>query len=559
MQTLEQELLKKGLVSQDRLDHALAMARESRRSLSAVLIDQGWIPEPDLLAVLANRNGLSFIRLAETDIDASAVKTVSVKLAAHYGVMPVRQKGRRLTLAVSDPLDLSAVEDIETNLGLHIERVLACRDDIRAALRTYYGVGAETVERILAETPEREEAEAEVSHDLERLAEDASVVRLVNQLLQEAIQDRATDIHFEVHREGVKARRRIDGILYDTSVPKNIRMLYPSIVSRIKLMSHLNIVERRLPQDGRARVSVGAENYDLRVSVVPAIHGEDIVIRILPSTMLFDLGHLGFLDDHLEVLKDLIARPHGIVFVTGPTGSGKSTTLYACLSRLNTSDRKIITIEDPVEYELKGITQTQIRPEIGLSFARALRSMLRHDPDVMMVGEVRDRETAEIAIQTAMTGHLVLSTLHTNDAASGAVRLIDMGIDPYLITSTVLAFIAQRLVRVICPDCKEKVEGGGWQATGERRGGSKGQVEVARYVGKGCPKCHNRGYRGRVAIAEFLPLTDAIQARILGKASATEIRREADKLALSTLADDGWRKVAAGITTEEEVLRVTSL
>jgi general secretion pathway protein E len=552
MQTLEQELLERGLVPAERLERAAALARDARRSLPAVLLDEGWIAEPDLLEVLAPRYALSVVRLDDTAIEPAAVKAVPAKLAAHYGVMPVRLAGGSLTLAVADPLDLAAVEDIETNLGLHVERVLACREDIRAALRTHYGVGAETVQRILAGTPDRVEVEGEVSHDLERMAEDASVVRLVNQLIQDAIRDRATDIHFEMHRDGVKARRRIDGILYDTSLPRDIRVLYPSIVSRVKLMSHLNIVERRLPQDGRARVSVKGAHYDLRVSVVPAIHGEDIVIRILPSTMLFDLGRLGFADDHRAMLEELIARPHGIVFVTGPTGSGKSTTLYACLSRLNTAERKIITIEDPVEYELRGITQTQIRPEIGLTFARALRSMLRHDPDVMMVGEVRDRETAEIAIQTAMTGHLVLSTLHTNDAASAAVRLIDMGIDPYLITSTVLAFTAQRLVRVICPDCKERVEGSaGFQPAP--------QSAVPRFRGKGCPKCHGRGYRGRVAIAEFVPLTDAIQTRILARASAMDIRREADTAGFATLAEDGRRKVAAGITTEEEVLRVTSL
>jgi general secretion pathway protein E len=308
-------------------------------------------------------------------------------------------------------------------------------------------------------------------------------------------------------------------------------------------MAGLNIVERRLPQDGRSRVRIGREEYDLRISIVPAVHGEDIVIRILPATMLFDLPQLGFSEEHLEHLRKLIEQPHGILFVTGPTGSGKSTTLYACLSRLNTRERKIITIEDPVEYELRGITQTQVYPKIGLTFAAALRSMLRHDPDVMMVGEVRDKETAEIAIQTAMTGHLVLSTLHTNDAAGGAVRLTDMGIDPYLIASTVRAFIAQRLVRLICPDCREEYE-----ANGRRL-----------FRGRGCRTCNGSGYRGRVAIAEFLPLDPPVQELILQKASAGQIRDEADRLGMKRLVEDGWQKVAKGITTAEEVLRVTSM
>jgi type II secretory ATPase GspE/PulE/Tfp pilus assembly ATPase PilB-like protein len=375
------------------------------------------------------------------------------------------------------------------------------------------------------------------------MAEDASVVKLVNQLFQEAINDRATDIHFEVQREDVVVRRRIDGILYDTYLPKNIRLLYPAMVSRIKLMSGLDIVERRLPQDGRCRVNIGRKEYDLRISIVPAIHGEDIVVRILPTSMLFDLNELGLSADHRDALEKLIARPHGIIFVTGPTGSGKSTTLYACLSKLNIRDRKIITIEDPVEYELKGITQTQVNHKIGLTFARLLRSMLRHDPDVMMVGEVRDRETAEIAVQTAMTGHLVLSTLHTNDAAGGAVRLIDMGIDPYLIASTVLAFTAQRLVRVICTDCKESYESEGRQM----------------YRGRGCASCRNSGYHGRVAISEIMPLEPEIQALILSKSSAKLIRDKADVLGMRTLYHDGWDKVAQGVTTAEEVLRVTSL
>jgi general secretion pathway protein E len=308
-------------------------------------------------------------------------------------------------------------------------------------------------------------------------------------------------------------------------------------------MSHLDIVERRLPQDGRARVKIGHSEYDLRISVVPSMHGEDVVIRILPATMLFDLGDLGFSDRHRALLETCVARPHGIIFVTGPTGSGKSTTLYACLSRLNVRSRKIITLEDPVEYELPGVMQTQMNPKIGLTFARALPSMLRHDPDVMMVGEVRDRETAEIAVQTAMTGHLVLSTLHTNDAASGAVRLGDMGVDPYLITSTVHVFIAQRLVRVICPACKAS-----YVADGKTL-----------YRGAGCPDCGGTGYRGRVAIAEFIELVPEIQTLILERASATQIRAAADALDMSTLADDGMAKVAQGVTTIEEVLRVTTL
>lgn len=544
MRSLEEELLQKGLVSKEDLEEALKVAGKAGSSLSSVLIARKLVSEENVLKILAEQHGLEFVRLRDAAVDRPVVKSVSAKLASHYVIMPVRLKSNVLTIAVANPLDTSAVEDIETNLGLRVERVLACRDDILAALTKYYGVGADTVERILAESSDHEEmAELEESHDLRKMAEDASVVKLVNQLFEEAINDRATDIHFEAFRDGVSIRRRIDGILYETNVPKNIRLLYSSIISRIKLMSGLNIVERRLPQDGRTRVTLGGKEFDLRISVVPAIHGEDVVVRILPATMLFDLSQIGFSGEHLNSLKEMIAKPHGIIFVTGPTGSGKSTTLYACLSRLNTRDRKIITIEDPVEYELKGITQTQIRPAIGLTFSGALRSMLRHDPDIMMVGEVRDRETAEIAVQTAMTGHLVFSTLHTNDAAGAAVRLIDMGIDPYLITSTVLAFIAQRLVRVICKDCRQSYESDG----------------NTLYKGRGCRKCGNTGYYGRIAICEFVPLAPDIQSLILVKASSKQIRDKADALGMKTLYQDGWSKVLAGVTTAEEVLRVTSM
>jgi type II secretory ATPase GspE/PulE/Tfp pilus assembly ATPase PilB-like protein len=542
---LEQKLLQDGLVAEQALTQAREIAGRTFRPLAEVLVENDLVDEADLLKIVAEQHGLAFLKLKDLAIDPAVIRCVPAKLASHYTIMPVNLEGGTLTIAVSSVMDTAAAEDIETNLGYQVDRALACKADISSALRRYYGVGADTVERILADDRGRLDGTISLdeSHDLEKMAEDASVVRLVNQLLQEAIGARATDIHLEIGRDEVKVRRRVDGILYDTRLPHNIKVLYPAIISRIKLMSGLNIVERRLPQDGRSRVSIGNDAYDLRISVVPSVHGEDVVARILPSTMLFDLQELGFSGDHLQSLQDLIRSPHGIIFVTGPTGSGKSTTLYACLSRLNTKERKIITIEDPVEYELKGITQTQINPKIGLTFAHALRSMLRHDPDIMMVGEVRDRETAEIAIQTSMTGHLVLSTLHTNDAAAGAVRLIDMGVDPYLITSTVLVFVAQRLVRLICSGCKEKYERDGQTL----------------YRGTGCRQCNNSGYHGRIAISEFIPLVQDVQEAILRRESARELRARADSLGMSTLAADGWNKVSRGLTTAEEVLRVTKM
>ena len=535
-------LLEKRVLSQQDLDRALDIARQDRESLFAVLVRRQLVPEATLLDIVAETQGIRFLHLKETPIDERAVRSISPKLASHYRIMPIKLENGVVTIATSNPFDQSPSEDIETNLGYRVERVLACEADIQDAIRRHYGVGAETIERLLDEMPRDEvRLTTQESHDLERMAEDASVIRLVNQIFHQAIVDRATDIHFEVSAEGVNTRRRIDGVLYETPVSKNISLLYPAIVSRIKLMAGLDIVERRLPQDGRARVSIGRHEYDLRISVVPSLHGEDVVIRILPTTMLLSLEELGFSPRHLALMADLIKQPHGIVFVTGPTGSGKSTTLYACLSKLNTRDRKIIAIEDPVEYELKGVTQTQVNPKIDLTFARALRSMLRHDPDIMMVGEVRDRETADITIQTALTGHLVFSTLHTNDAASAAVRLIDMGVDPYLITSTVRAFIAQRLVRVICRECRESIEG------------EKGME----YRGKGCRRCNNTGYLGRIGIFEFIMIGKEIERLILARASAGDVREKALELGMTTLIQDGWEKVARGITTSEEVRRVT--
>lgn len=546
MTRFEQRLVEKGLVSPEELPGLVQKARQLRRSLAQILVDEHRLSEAVLLETQAELYGLRHVRLAEQPPAENAIKAVGARLATHYHVLPLRLENGTLTIAVSDPLDMAAVEDLATHLRVRVERVLAARRDIGEGINRAYGSGAGTVERILEGAPAGEIEmllPQEQSHDLERMAEDASVVQLVNQLLHDAIRDGATDIHFEVHADAVGIRRRIDGILYDATVPRNMRLLYPAIVSRIKLMAGLDIVERRLPQDGRAGVRIGRQEYDLRISVVPAIYGEDVVVRILPASMIFDLEQLGFSEPHQAALNAILGRPHGILFVTGPTGSGKSTTLYACLSRLNTRERKIITIEEPVEYKLRGIIQTQVNTRINLTFARLLRSMLRHDPDVMMVGEVRDQETAEIAIQTAMTGHFVLSTLHTNDAASGPVRLCDMGIDPYLITSSVHAFVAQRLVRRICGQCRVTVERDG----------------VTRYEGRGCDACGHCGYRGRVAIGEILHLDADIQAMILARRSANDIARAAAAKGWTSLFEDGMDKVHRGLTTEAEVLRVTAM
>ncbi|MBI5143999.1 MAG: Flp pilus assembly complex ATPase component TadA [Candidatus Omnitrophica bacterium] len=432
-------------------------------------------------------------------------------------------------------------------------------------MKKYYGFAADTLGKITSSVSTekiassiQETAQYKVE-DIEKLAEDASVIKLVNQIILEAYKKRATDVHIEPFRQGIALRYRIDGILYDTKVPPEIKNFINAIISRIKIMSNLNIVERRLPQDGRAVVKVQDQVLDLRISTMPTPYGESVVIRILPTQMLFSLAKLGLSKPDMQIFEKLIQKPHGIIFVTGPTGSGKTTTLYTCLSRINTKERKIITIEDPIEYEMEGVIQIQVMPEIGLDFARGLRSILRHDPDVIMVGEVRDQETADIAIRVALTGHLVFSTLHTNDAASGITRLVDIGVEPYLVASSVEAFIAQRLIRMICADCKyeDKTTPVELKETIAKDLGIKiSEVKVSR--GKGCVNCNHTGFWGRSAIYEILLTDETIKDLILKKVSASQIKRVAISRGMRTLRQDGWNKVIAGLTTPEEVMNVTS-
>jgi len=553
-------LLEKQLITQQELDMALKEHQNTKEFLGQTLVRLNMITEEKLLKVLAEQQGIQFLNLKEAKISQEVIDNVPAKFAWHYKVMPTRIDGNVLTVAISNPFDMWPIDDLETNLGYRVEIALAESSDITEAIKKYYGVGADTIERILAGAPKEEEEAREEKQekveDLETGADDASVVKLVNQILQQAINDRATDIHFENYRSELILRYRVDGILYDTQVSENIRYLYPAIVSRIKVMANLDIVERRIPQDGRAKAKIGDREYDLRVSIIPTLYGENIVIRVLSTLMLFNMTDLGMEDSELKVLNSVLEQPHGIIFVTGPTGSGKTTTLYTCLSKLNTRERKIITIEDPVEYELRGVSQIQVNAKIDLTFAAALRSILRHDPDVIMVGEVRDFETAQITIQTALTGHLVFSTIHTNTAAGGATRLIDMGIDPFLITSSVEAFLAQRLVRVICQDCKievtdEKIEFG--EAMPDMN------PNQPFWRGKGCKACNMTGYRGRAGIYEILLMTEEIRKLILQKVSADVIERKARDKGIKSLMQSGWEKVFAGVTTPEEVRRVTQI
>jgi type II secretory ATPase GspE/PulE/Tfp pilus assembly ATPase PilB-like protein len=552
-------LIEKGVVSPQQIEMALKESKRTGEVLGKVLVKTKIISEKQLLEVLGDQLDLEFkptIKVEE--VNKEAVKAVPARLIWHYKFMPLDLKERTLTIAVSDPLAVWVMEDLKLQLGLDVERVLAPEKEILKSIRQYYGLGAETVEEILEEEKKKGGAEEEAVsvhsveiEDLEKAAKDTSVIKLVNQILSEAINQRATDIHIEPYRNNVKVRYRIDGILYNIQVPSEIKRLHQAIVSRIKILSNLNVVERRLPQDGRAIVKIQDKQVDLRISVIPSIYGENIVIRILPVNLMFNLADLGLEDRDKDLIEQLITKPHGIIFLTGPTGSGKTTTLYACLSRLNQEAVKIITIEDPVEYELEGVTQIQVKPEIDFTFANALRSILRHDPDIMMVGEVRDFETAELSVRTSLTGHLIFSTLHTNYAASGATRLIDIGVEPYLIASSVLAFISQRLVRQICPKCKKEKKNN--TLIPEYLSG----VKV--YYGEGCPECGNLGYKGRTAIYEILVLDDEIRELVMNKTSAGEIAKLAKKKGYRSLLEAGVDKIKQGLTTPEEVIRVVGI
>ena len=562
---LSEALIAKDLVKKGDLDFLLKESGSTGVNLAQMIITKGLLPEKDILVLLSEKLGLLYVDTKDIPIDKSVISNVPVKIASYYRFLPIEIKDKVLTLAVSWPLDIKVQDEIRMQLGLDIEMVLSSTNDILDGLKKYYGLAAETMEDIIAQAGEGEaslpEGSSEHIEDIEKLADDASVIKLVNQIILEGWRKRATDIHIEPYRESVVLRYRIDGILYDAGVPPQMKNFLHAIISRIKIMSNLNIVERRLPQDGRAVVKVKDCVLDLRISTMPTPFGESVVVRILPTQMLFGLEKLGLSKIDLQVFEGVIQKPHGIIFVTGPTGSGKTTTLYTCLNRINTKDRKIITIEDPIEYEMSGITQIQVMPEIGLDFARGLRSILRHDPDVIMVGEVRDLETAEIAIRVALTGHLVYSTLHTNDAASGITRLVDIGVEPYLVSSSVQAFIAQRLIRLICPDCKYEDE----KAPPELKEiitkelGLKSVHEVKIYRGKGCPNCNFTGFFGRTAIYEILLIDDLMKDLILKKAPSGSINRAAISRGMRTLRQDGWHKTISGFTTPEEVMRVTSV
>lgn len=484
--------------------------------------------------------------------DAKLLSLFPARLAYRYKAVPLKKEGNTVFVAMCDPNDVHACDDLRIIFNADVVPVATPASDIAMQLRAMYGVGAETVDELVQEQvlPDH----THVMDNAQSDGDETALVRLVNQIISEAHAARATDIHLEPFDNETIIRYRIDGVLHQVPTPASLKRFAPEIISRIKVMANMNIAERRLPQDGVIRFQAEGDEIDIRVSTLPVIHGESVDLRLLPRRHTgLDLHHLGVPDAYLSVIESLIRKPHGIVLVTGPTGHGKTTTLYACLTKINTVDKKIITVEEPVEYSIKGVNQVPVNARIGLTFAQGLRSILRQDPDVIMVGEIRDQETAEIAIRSSLTGHLVFSTLHTNDAPGAITRLIDMGIEPYLVASSVEAIIAQRLVRRLCPVCRAIFQPS--DALRQQFGIPAGTTLFQ--SGPGCSECRHTGYHGRTGIYELLRIDEPIQSRIMAKCSAGEIKRTALERGMRTLRDDGIEKVCAGITSLDEVLRVT--
>ena len=534
----------------------IATENGSTESLLSFFSRERGISDEKFLQVLAGKLDWTYVDLPKTTIPAEVRKRLSTKTAFQYSAIPVGQNGNGIQVAVSNPFDSGLLSAIQFDVGGPVEFALSPKNEIQKALKKYYGVGAETLDELQGDDDPMEFLLGD-EKEITEGDQEASVIKFVNQIIWEAFQDRATDIHFEPEEDDLRIRYRVDGILHQAPMPPQLKRFQSAIISRIKVMSGMDIAEKRLPQDGRINVRIKGEELDIRVSTVPTVYGESVSLRLLTRGKIFlSLDKLGFQPRDEEQLREIIVKPHGILLVTGPTGSGKSTSLYAFLSSINSVQKRIITIEEPVEYELKGINQIAVRSDIGLTFAMGLRHILRQDPNVVMVGEIRDMETAEIAIRASLTGHLVFSTLHTNDAPSAFTRLIDMGIEPFLVASSVEAVLAQRLVRKICPHCR--IEQPMDPDYLRKIGFPEGKIETARfYQGAGCEECHQLGYQGRLAIYELLIMNEAIRPLILGRTAASTISQKAIEIGMRTLRIDGWQKVEAGITTVEEVLRVT--
>ncbi|WP_408956431.1 type IV-A pilus assembly ATPase PilB [Natroniella sp. ANB-PHB2] len=561
-------LVEVGFITQEELQQALQEQKDSDKRLGQVMKEMGLITDQDVMEALEFQLGIPQVNLRKFVIDPEVVKVIPQALAEKHRLIPMKKKGNNLTIAMADPLDVMAIDDISVHTNCEITPVIAIEEEIEYAINQYYGnedVVNEFVEDISSRVQLEEDGELELNR-LRQMVEEAPVVKLVNNIIEEGIQLKASDIHIEPQEQIVRVRYRVDGVLYnEMNVPRHT---HSALISRIKIMAGLDIAKRRVPQDGRVELDLENREVDLRVSTLPTIKGEKVVIRILDkSSLMLDLKQLGFLPEQERLFKRLINQPYGMILITGPTGSGKTTTLYSALKSLNSAEQNIITVEDPVEYRLDGVNQVQTNPKAGLDFANGLRSILRQDPDIIMVGEIRDKETAEIAIHAALTGHLVLSTLHTNQASGALARLVNMGVEPFLVASSVLGVVAQRLLRKLCDDCKTVKELpedfdqklNSFKEALERKAIQDGEAEVERFGPQGCRVCNQTGYRGRTAIHEVLEVDAEMEKLVMRNASASEIEDLAKDKGLITLEGSGLMKVAEGITSLEEVMRVTKV
>ncbi len=556
-------LMEKEGLREEQLRECLEIQKQDGRRIGEVLLEKGYVSEPALLEALSIQNGIPYLdRIDEKMVDKALLTQVPLSFAKKNKMIPLYADDGIVTVAVADPLNIQPLDDISLLLHRDVEMVLTREKNIIDAINLYYHHDERAAEKVVEEMKEDDRERGEVYNiseeeveDLMDVAEKAPIIKLINTMIFQAVKERASDIHIEATEKELKVRFRVDGILYNRLTPP--RHYHAAIVSRVKIMAKLNIAERRLPQDGKIAIRVAGRDVDIRVSVIPTVNGERIVLRLLDrASILISLEVLGMHKDTLEKIAKLIRLSHGILLVTGPTGSGKTTTLYAALSKINSETLNIITIEDPVEYQLSGIAQIHVKPKIDLTFANGLRSILRHDPDVIMVGEIRDYETAEIATHASLTGHLVFSTLHTNDAPGAVTRLVDMGVEPYLVSSSVIAILAQRLVRVVCSECKEPYEA---------EPSALAEIGLSRdmlqngiiYRSRGCPNCLGTGFKGRRGIFELLIIDGAVRKLVLARADSNTIKETAIKQGMRTLRGDGVLTVAEGRTTIEEVMRVT--
>jgi type II secretion system protein E len=549
-------LLRRGLINSHQME--LARQQAGGKRLDRVAVEMGFVPEDQALMALADELGMRYVDLKNYKIDMQLLSRFPTKAVFRHSLLPLETNNGHVVVATSDPFDLEALDELSSMSGCRLEPVLTRHDDLVQLIKENLGVGGDTINELVAQRTEDEvellEELAEVDGELAEMAQAASVIRLVNELLVEALQQQASDVHIEPQERGLTVRFRVDGMLRVQPMPPEIEHFFTAIVTRLKIMSHLNIAEKRLPQDGRIKIRVSGREVDVRVSIIPMLHGEGVVMRLLDKErMKFDLKTVGMPPSVIKTFEELITLPHGIILVTGPTGSGKTSTLYGALNRIKSPHTKIITVEDPVEYHTSGISQIQVHSKIGLTFAAGLRSILRHDPDVILIGEIRDGETAESAIQAALTGHLVFSTLHTNDSAGAFTRLTDMGVEPFLVASTVEGVMAQRLMRVLCKHCKRPYA----PNEDDLPPDFPRPVPEKLYQAVGCRECRDSGYAGRTGIFELMRVDDKVRQLCVERASTARILQHSLNNGLITLRQCGWQKVIEGVSSVDEVVRIT--